>query len=390
MYIYIFFILVGSIVCLSTIVMTIWFKTNRSLNVYIIFTSFLLCLYLILYGLNNIKSINEISDFWSINYRQIILVLTPSVYLFFDKIVLDIKYIEKKDIFYFVIPILFYNYLSTELYLENNRSKLILYVLLILYTFFYIYKSYWILKPHIWDNPSNDKGLNLIVKNWISFIFKMMVVVMIHFYISEIFNLWLINKGIVNLVFEVGFLFIFLIGYFKVISTPELLYGSAFLKKVSDNKKVAQLCLDKVWDLELNSKSINNRELLVFNKIEPNISIYIAKIEQITIVGDSFKRSGYSINDLSNDIGVPKYYLEFIFKYYCKLTFNEYKKLVRIHAAVELIKNGYLNCNKLDSLAKHVGFASYNPFLVNFKEITGVSPFEFNKNRTIHNNSFLQ
>lgn len=92
---------------------------------------------------------------------------------------------------------------------------------------------------------------------------------------------------------------------------------------------------------------------------------------------------------MSRELGLPKYYLDFIFKFYCKLTFNDYKRLVRIYVAVQLINDGYLNSNKLDALAKHVGFASYNPFLINFKEIIGVSPFEYNKDRIIYNSNYL-
>ncbi len=389
MLIYIFFILVGTIVFLSTIVMTVWFKTNRVLNIYIIFTSILLCLYLILYGLNNLKPYIEISDFWNINYSQIILILTPSVYLFFEKIIFDVKYFEKKDILYFIIPSLFYHYLGTELYLKNSVIKIILYVFFIFYTLIYVFKSYNMLKKHIWNFSSNQKKTNSIVNNWSTFIFKMMLIVLFHFYISEAFYLWMPTRVVVNLSLEIGLLIVFLIGYFKVITTPELLYGSAYLKKVSDIKEVSKLCISKVWSLDLNKDISNDKEALLSNKIKDKISDYINDIEKITVINNSFKEPGYSIYDLSKELGVPKYYLDFIFKFHCKLTFNDYKKLVRIYVAVQLINDGYLNNNKLDTLAKHVGFASYNPFLMNFKEIIGASPFEYNKDRIIYSSNYL-
>lgn len=389
MLIYIFFILVGTIVFLSTIVMTVWFKTNRVLNIYIIFTSILLCLYLILYGLNNLKPYIEISDFWNINYSQIILILTPSVYLFFEKIIFDVKYFEKKDILYFIIPSLFYHYLGTELYLKNSVIKIILYVFFIFYTLIYVFKSYNMLKKHIWNFSSNQKKTNSIVNNWSTFIFKMMLIVLFHFYISEAFYLWMPTRVVVNLSLEIGLLIVFLIGYFKVITTPELLYGSAYLKKVSDIKEVSKMCISKVWSLDLNKDISNEKEALLSNKIKDKISDYINDIEKITVTNNSFKEPGYSIYDLSKELGVPKYYLDFIFKFHCKLTFNDYKKLVRIYVAVQLINDGYLNNNKLDTLAKHVGFASYNPFLMNFKEIIGTSPFEYNKDRIIYSSNYL-
>jgi AraC-like DNA-binding protein len=370
--------------------MTAWFKTNRVLNVYIIFTSILLCIYLILYGLNNLKSYIEISDFWKINYSQIILILTPSVYLFFEKIIFDLKYFEKKDIFYFIIPTLFYRYLGTELYLKNSTVKIILYILLLLYTLIYVYKSYCFLKKHIWNLNNNNKiKTNSIVKSWSTFIYKMMLIVLSHFYISEAFYLWMRFEGVVNLLLEIGFLIVFLIGYFKVITTPELLYGSTYLKKISDTKEVSNLCLGKVWRIELNRENFNTKEALLYIKIKDRISEYIKEIEQVTVVNNSFSKPGYSIYDLSKELGLPKYYLEFIFKFYCNLTFNDYKKLIRIYVSVQLINNGFLNSNKLETLSKQVGFASYNPFLVNFKEITGVTPFEYNKERILNKSNYL-
>ncbi|WP_310594083.1 hypothetical protein [Flavobacterium sp.] len=381
--------MVGTIVFLSTIVMTVWFKTNRVLNIYIIFTSILLCLYLILYGLNNLKPYIEISDFWNINYSQIILILTPSVYLFFEKIIFDVKYFEKKDILYFIIPSLFYHYLGTELYLKNSVIKIILYVFFILYTLIYVFKSYNILKKHIWNFSSNQKKTNSIVNNWSTFIFKMMLIVLFHFYISEAFYLWIQTRDVVTLSLEIGLLIVFLIGYFKVITTPELLYGSAFLKKKSDSNELSKLSISKVWSLELNREISNDKEALLFDKIKEKISYYINDIEKITVINNSFKEPGYSIYDLSRELGLPKYYLDFIFKFYCKLSFNDYKRLIRIYVAVQLINDGYLNSNKLDTLAKHVGFASYNPFLINFKEIIGTSPFEYNKDRIIYKSNYL-
>jgi AraC-like DNA-binding protein len=389
MYIYIFFILVGSIVFLSTIVMTVWFKTNRVLNVYIIFTSILLCLYLILYGLNNLKPFVEISTPWHISYSQIILILTPSVYLFFEKIIFDVKYFETKDILYFIIPSLRYYYLGTELNQKNATIKIIIFILFVLYTFFYVYKSYCILNKHIWDVNSNQKKMNSIVKNWASFIFKMKLIVLFHFYISESFYLWVQSGGVVNSILEIGLLIVFLIGYFKVITTPELLYGSAYLKKKSDTNEINNLSVSKVWNLELNKQISNHKDAFLFKKINDKISDHINNIEKITVTNNSFKEAGYSIIDLSKELGLPKYYLDFIFKYYCKLTFNDYKRLVRIYVAVQLINDGYLNSNKLDTLAKHVGFASYNPFLINFKEIIGTSPFEYNKDRIIYKSNYL-
>ena len=141
--------------------------------------------------------------------------------------------------------------------------------------------------------------------------------------------------------------------------------------------------VNKVWTIDLNKRIISARDMKIYNRVQDKISTYVSSIERVALVNYSFRRLDYSINDLSLEIGLPKYYVEFIFKYYCKVSFNDYKKLVRIFDAVTLINQGFLSSNTLETLSRHVGFASYNPFLINFKEIVGIPPFDYYKKKNI-------
>lgn len=256
----------------------------------------------------------------------------------------------------------------------------------IIYTLFYCFKSYAILKRNVWQNDYYDV-LTPVVKNWADFIFKMMLLVFIHFYAYFTFQFFKITYPI-HLVLELSFLFVFLIGYFKVIFSPVLLYGNTKIENLSNNN-VSKLHIKKIWILVPNKKKYNHRDIQIYNRIENKVVFYIEQIENVALVNFSFRKSDYSINELSAELGLPKYYLEFVFKYYCKVSFNDYKKIVRIYDAVRLINEGYLSTNTLDTLSRHVGFASYNPFLINFKEILGISPFDYYKRRTIVKNKII-
>lgn len=387
MYIYLLFIIIGFLVLTSTIVMTIWFKTNRTLNFYLIFTSIVLCFYLISHGLNNCKLINGYVNFWSLNYYQIVLILTPSIYLFFRNLIFDTKYIEKQDLLYFIIPVLFSYYLSSGKFEYFFLEQILVFFVFIIYTLFYCWKSYAILKRYVWKNDYYNV-LTPIVKNWADFIFKMMIIVLIHFYVFFISQFFYFSNFI-NLVIESSFLVVFLIGYFKVIFSPVLFYGSSKIENMSNTSAVSKLYIKKIWLPELNKRIRSPRDLQIYNRIENKVIVYIEQIEEIALVNYSFRKLDYSINELSMELGLPKYYLEFIFKYYCKVSFNDYKKIVRIYDAVRLIDDGYLTSNTLDTLSRHVGFASYNPFLINFKEILGLSPFDYYKKRTIIRNKTI-
>lgn len=388
MYIYLFFIIIGALVLSSTIIMTIWFKTNRILNFYLIFTSVTLCIYLIFHGLNNCELIKGWQDLWNFNYYQLVLILVPSVYLFFDKLIHNIKYPETNDLYYFIIPVLFFYSLSSFEVLHFLPEQLLVFGVFVAYVFFYCWKSFHLLKRSIWNRDSYYVNLSPVVINWANFIFKMMLLVLAHFFLYFGAHFFMINPAI-HFVLESSLLVIFLIGYFKVVFSPILLYGSSEIKRLSNANDVSKLHLDKVWVLENNRNIQSARDVQVNNRIHDKINSYVAQIENIALVNYSFRSGNYSVNELSMELGVPKYYIEFIFKYHCKVSFNEYKKIVRIYDAVKLINEGYLSSNTLDTLSRHVGFASYNPFLINFKEIIGVSPFDYYKNRTIVRNKIL-
>ena len=77
---------------------------------------------------------------------------------------------------------------------------------------------------------------------------------------------------------------------------------------------------------------------------------------------------------MANRLKIPKSHLTFVFKYLSRVSFTEFKKIVRIHDALQLIEKGYLQSNTIESLASKVGFSSYSPFYTTFKEVTGISP----------------
>lgn len=380
MYIYLFFIIIGFLVLTSTIVMTMWFKTNRILNFYIIFTSLLLCSYLITHGLNNFKYNQICNDILWFNYYQIVLILTPSVYLFFEKLIINSKYPQKKDFIYFFVPLLSCYYLGTEEFERIFIVKIIIFILFLFYTLFFCRKSYLLLKPYLWNKYYEVDILLPVVKNWANFIFKMMVIVKIHFIVFFILSFFKI-KSFYNLILEAGLLVVFLIGYFKVVFSPLLLYGNSKISQ--DTNGTSSYFVNKVWGIKPFKRIDNSRDIRIYNLIQDKISAYIEHVEYLALKNYSFRKLDYSINDLSAEIGIPKYYLEFIFKYYCKVSFNDYKKIIRIFDSVNLINEGYLASNTLDTLSRYVGFASYNPFLINFKEIVGISPFDYYKKKTV-------
>jgi transcriptional regulator GlxA family with amidase domain len=75
----------------------------------------------------------------------------------------------------------------------------------------------------------------------------------------------------------------------------------------------------------------------------------------------------------------PKSHVVFLFKYYSKISFNEFKSTIRIKKAMQFLQVGYLASNTMESLAVEVGFSTYSSFFKNFKETTGISPLDYSQ-----------
>lgn len=374
------FLLIISTICLFTsLVMTIWFKSNRILNFYLIFTFCFASLYLLLHSLNYLMLFPKI-DFPKLNYYQVILILMPTLYLYYIKLLKNVKFIENEDFKHFIIPlsiILGINYFSFFNYT-------FLFLVVFSFSVFYLYKTFSILKFNYWSVKTNQPFTYdfSMVRSWTKFLFIIQVLYLIIINLSNTFNIIDYNTGC-NFYFEFSLLTLYSIVYLKIIFSPAIFYGNPSLFKRVESASASKICVSGVWHIQMTVSHMSYKEQLLLDRIENNIIVYIEQIEEIALNKFAFRNPEYSLYKLSVDLGIPKYYLDFIFKYHCKVSFVEYKKMVRIYDSIQLINSGYLKSNKLDTLSKYVGFSSYNPFLVSFKELTGVSPFEFYRNRKI-------
>lgn len=71
--------------------------------------------------------------------------------------------------------------------------------------------------------------------------------------------------------------------------------------------------------------------------------------------------------------------MAYVFRYHSRENFQDFKKIIQINDAIELMKAGYVKQQTIESLALTVGFSSYNPFFLSFKNITGITPQQYSK-----------
>ncbi|TDF90595.1 response regulator transcription factor [Paenibacillus piri] len=124
----------------------------------------------------------------------------------------------------------------------------------------------------------------------------------------------------------------------------------------------------KSWILNLYHKFI---EILQRMKCRGTYSDIIQKAMEY--IQRNYKND-VSLQDVSDIVGVTNSYISRLFKEECRMGFTEYLNHVRVEHAKHYIEHGEL---KLKEIVSHVGFNNYNYFFKVFKEMTGMTPLEY-------------
>lgn len=365
---------------LTILIILVRYQTNRITNIYLVIIFSIVSTRMLLIGAFNLENNDFITSLLD-KYNNLLIVVIPCSYLYFLNLVKDRKMMDLDNVKHFIIPLLFngIDFVLDKKYIDIMRSDFYYYTFFTLYTITYLTLNFNLLNKNIW-NRKGDIGIvvkqNQLIKKWSIFLFSMFVINAIRIIIVLY---WEINND--NYSFGASFLWIsgvfWLVLYFKIIISPEILYGFTYLNTAISEKKNGDKTTISFWNINSNIVIANIQDKQLKAKIKDSISNYMELVDQFSFHNNYYRSMGFSITDLSNKLNIPKSHLHYIFKYHSKISFSEYKKIVRIHDSLALISEGYLATNTFDSLAKEVGFKSYNTFFVSFKDFTGVTPHEY-------------
>lgn len=138
----------------------------------------------------------------------------------------------------------------------------------------------------------------------------------------------------------------------------------------SSMKKIETLMEMREWILKSYFKLI---ELLGAIKINPNYSEYTKKA--ISYIYKNYK-TNVSLNEAAEHIGINSSYLSRVFKEDCGMGFVEFLNKVRVEFAKQIIETGRL---KMKEVVKEAGFNNYTYFFKVFKDITNMTPVEYER-----------
>lgn len=316
-----------------------------------------------------------------LKYSNISLVVIPICYLYFKDLSKNNHYFEKRDLLHFILPFFFFVYLLNQESFYFIPSDIFPFILFFGFALSYAILCFRILRNHIWSRKGetkvNEKHHQLI-KTWTFFLFTGLVLAIFRLVASIFIELYR-EESIKGHSYQWISAVIWLIILFKILISPEILYGYNVLHKKINENKSTNLILRDIWIIASNTTVNNSQHLILKEKIDQNLIDYIKEIEKTSFNYEVFRDSKITIGDLALKLNIPKSHLSYLFKYHCKISFSEYKRRIRIHDAINQIELNYLKNNTLESLSKKVGFTSYNTFFTSFKEVYGQSPLDYYK-----------
>ena len=363
----------------------IWYKSNRMINIYLLVIFLLLSIKFLIHGLIDLKIFTFINHD-NISYFPFFSIGIPSLYLYFKNLVNDTKTFNKNELKHFIFPVLlgFYTLLLDQFYILSFYSSFILYSIFIIFHSFYIFLSFQFLKKNIWQRKAElfnaDQQNNLLIK-WTTFLFIFSCLISLRLFVS-------LSLGVMNHRYTYGQNYQWISAilldliYIKILSSPQILYGyNALYKKIKKHRD-SNFILRDLWIITPTEPITNSQDLILQEKIETYITTYLQNIETLVLRYEILRNPLVSLTDIANKLEIPKSHITFVFKYHSKVSFTEFKKIIRIYDALHLIEENYLKSNTLESLATKVGFSSYNPFFITFKDITGTTPQIYYKEHT--------
>jgi AraC-like DNA-binding protein len=122
------------------------------------------------------------------------------------------------------------------------------------------------------------------------------------------------------------------------------------------------------------------------NKLDiTNVAVPQYDLEHISsVVNDylndkPYLRPGFSLFNFSEETKIPQHQLTYFLKVKYEQNFNDFKNLLRIQHAIELIESGVAKNHTLETISLTCGFRSRTNFIDSFKKVTGKTPSDYLK-----------
>ncbi len=373
------FFVAGLLGFLTFTVVATQYKWNKKVNFYLLVLFLVVSFRFFFNGIHLLVSFS-IDESLKLAFRSFGCVFFPCIYLYFKNLIAEKKNPSINELRHFIVPLMFG--LSLFWTRENAPDLLIcFYFLFAGIALFYLFLSYVELRNKVWFKKSATTVVDkqkLLIRNWTLFFFALCTLSIFRLVISLFFDLWVADYSDGTTCLWINAI-VSCVLFFKILYTDATLFSFSDYNDEIEINEDSELVFDDFWILS-NAVSITNiQDLKLKNEMEKKRLIYIRQIERLSLEHFYFRNPSISLSDLAIKLGIPISHLMYLFKYQATISFVEFKRMVQIYDSIGLIKEGYLKSKTLKSLSKKAGFSSYDPFLISFKEITGVVPQQYNE-----------
>ena len=327
---------------------------------------------------------------WQNEFRDVpkpynILFLLNVVLLY--QYVRSILHLEKRPVRYVLvsisIPIILFlvNLIvrsrETDMQSATSILRTINFPVVAMFIFYHIYLASKILYSFFWGKPSSE--LWFANERWIRFwLLQLLIfctVLGLSVCLMFLYELITQKEFVHNNIHHVRSLMA-LVFMVQLFLQPEILYGP---KATSQSVSMVQVPQSKPMKPDFKwrtiPKEINNKlDIQLTLKFNTQLKDIIKKLESKTAMNLIVKNPDINSTAFSEKLNVPRTYFQYFFKYHSDISFVQYRSKIRVHYAIEKMKDDYLSKNTMDALARESGFASYNPFYSAFKSEMGIGP----------------
>ncbi|MNK06807.1 Helix-turn-helix domain protein [compost metagenome] len=357
-------LLVGFLCLFVVLVILFNQKPNRITNGYLITILIVVGLQRFLYGI-------EALDFSTNTYSPLHIkpllafYIVPVYYLFFVRLINGVGVI-KKELLHFIFPsVLMVVNLVFASYTINR----------LLYLFYSV--GYFVLILDMIKKFLYRKNLSLLdkisypsMKKWI---ILMLILTFLLIVYSNCISFQDLSSRMDLSTFYRYSSFVWLGLVLYMFKNPVIIFGEqTFLKNIQSNEHQDF----QIWHHKP-LRLIEEKDKVVYQTISKRIEAIILEIKILQKSDVTLSKTTLNTESLARALKVPKRHLDFIFKYYCHYSVNDFSNLIKVNYALFLINEGYLEKYTVASLGEKCLFNSRFTFSKNFKKFVGVSVSDY-------------
>ena len=338
------------------------FKYSKSINIPFVIIILFVGIQRFQSSMSNLKLLESKSPFEEFPFFALFFI---PLFLFFFKESINKKRTSFRELSHLLPPVILI-LLKKIGAIPDQASRVVFFLYSIIYWVIILFE---IIKYY--KSSLMKYSLNMINFRWLILIFSNVTLIM--FFLNYMVIYWDLNKSDISLSnFYRGSSIAWVIALVYLFYNPVIIYGRNYLL----NQLSIRTKLYDPWSYKSLNK-IDSKELGLYKKLKTIIPelIYKTKIleQDFSFLGTDDKDS----KSLSNKLNIPNTHLKILFKYHSKLSLHEYFNLLKISHSIELIRQGFLKNQTIESLSNKCFFDSRITFYKNFKKFTGVSPSEF-------------